>query len=180
MRITTKEITIPISPKPQSRPRSTVVKGRIKVYEDKEAKIYKEAIKIVCKNRIKEKIQKPNPVSLHIIFYLKNISTKKPDVDNLSKAILDALNGLLFDDDAQVIYLVSEKIQSDSESVVIKILEEKTKKEIIDLGIKKYNSIYDLAEIIGCSWRTLFRYKNDELGEKSNALIEAKLKKLFS
>ncbi|WP_303162450.1 RusA family crossover junction endodeoxyribonuclease [uncultured Sutterella sp.] len=34
---------------------------------------------------------------------------KKPDIDNLVKAILDGLNGIVFDDDAQVVQLSAAK-----------------------------------------------------------------------
>lgn len=35
--------------------------------------------------------------------------TGKPDCDNIAKAVLDALNGVAFDDDAQVVTLVVRK-----------------------------------------------------------------------
>lgn len=35
--------------------------------------------------------------------------TKKPDCDNLAKAVLDGLNGLAFVDDSQIVYLMVEK-----------------------------------------------------------------------
>ena len=35
--------------------------------------------------------------------------TKKPDLDNLAKAMLDALNGLAFKDDSQIVKLTIEK-----------------------------------------------------------------------
>lgn len=36
--------------------------------------------------------------------------TKKPDVDNIAKAILDSLNGLAYDDDSQVVRLSIDKV----------------------------------------------------------------------
>ncbi len=44
-----------------------------------------------------------------------NVSTlerryKEVDVDNLAKCVLDALNGIAFDDDSQVSTLISQKI----------------------------------------------------------------------
>jgi Holliday junction resolvase RusA-like endonuclease len=36
--------------------------------------------------------------------------TKKPDVDNLSKFVLDALNGVLYKDDDQVVRLTATKV----------------------------------------------------------------------
>ena len=34
---------------------------------------------------------------------------KKPDVDNIAKAVLDALNGIAYDDDKQITSLVIDK-----------------------------------------------------------------------
>ena len=47
------------------------------------------------------------PVSMEIDFYLPNHSRK--DIDNLSKAILDSLNGIVFVDDCQVVDLELHK-----------------------------------------------------------------------
>lgn len=53
-----------------------------------------------------------------------NISPiKKPDIDNIAKIILDALNKLAFNDDNQIIKLSIEKIYSEEEKVYIKIEE---------------------------------------------------------
>lgn len=38
--------------------------------------------------------------------------TKKPDADNIAKIIMDGLNGIAFDDDAQVVSLVVNKLYS--------------------------------------------------------------------
>ena len=47
--------------------------------------------------------------------------TKKPDTDNLAKAILDALNWIAYKDDAQVVVLSVEKIYSDVPRVEVRI-----------------------------------------------------------
>lgn len=49
--------------------------------------------------------------------------TKKPDIDNIVKIILDAMNGIAFKDDTQITKLNVEKKYSESESVYIKISE---------------------------------------------------------
>ena len=49
--------------------------------------------------------------------------TKKPDIDNIVKIILDAMNGIAFKDDTQITKLFVEKTYSTSESVKIKISE---------------------------------------------------------
>ena len=49
---------------------------------------------------------------------------KKPDADNVAKLILDALNGLVFEDDKQVVSLTVEKIQWPYGSVSVRIFEQ--------------------------------------------------------
>ena len=44
--------------------------------------------------------------------------TSRPDVDNVSKAIMDALNGVAYKDDAQVSVLVCEKRYTQDEARV--------------------------------------------------------------
>jgi Holliday junction resolvase RusA-like endonuclease len=46
---------------------------------------------------------------------------KKPDVDNIAKSILDALNGAAYDDDKQVVALMIHKEYSDTPRVDIKL-----------------------------------------------------------
>lgn len=50
--------------------------------------------------------------------------TKRPDIDNLVKAVLDALNGYLFEDDSQVTSVTSCKRFSESSGVNIRVNEE--------------------------------------------------------
>ena len=49
--------------------------------------------------------------------------TKKPDIDNIVKIVLDAMNGIAFKDDTQITKLQVEKLYSTSECVKIKISE---------------------------------------------------------
>ena len=49
--------------------------------------------------------------------------TKKPDLDNVAKAILDALNGLAYHDDSEVVELNIGKYWSDSPRVEVTLME---------------------------------------------------------
>jgi len=67
-------------------------------------------------DKVKSKIYLEAAVSLEINFYVKIPKTKKrgypvsrPDVDNYSKLIMDACNGILWNDDSQVITLIARK-----------------------------------------------------------------------
>ena len=47
--------------------------------------------------------------------------SKKPDLDNVCKSILDALNDAAFEDDAQVVKLIAEKVYADEPFVEVMI-----------------------------------------------------------
>ena len=47
--------------------------------------------------------------------------TKKPDIDNIIKIILDALNKMAFKDDNQITKIEVEKIYGDEEKIFVKI-----------------------------------------------------------
>lgn len=47
--------------------------------------------------------------------------SKKPDTDNVAKAILDAMNGIVYEDDAQVAGLVVQKFYAEKNEINIKI-----------------------------------------------------------
>lgn len=46
---------------------------------------------------------------------------KKPDIDNVIKSILDALNGVAYHDDTQVVAVFAEKYYSDTPRVEVEI-----------------------------------------------------------
>lgn len=49
--------------------------------------------------------------------------TKKPDIDNIVKAVLDAMNGFAYKDDTQITKIEVEKLYGDVEKLYIKIEE---------------------------------------------------------
>lgn len=49
--------------------------------------------------------------------------TKKPDLDNIAKAILDSLNGIAYKDDSQIVSLLISKKYSDRPRVEITLKE---------------------------------------------------------
>ncbi|MGF7145326.1 Holliday junction resolvase RusA-like endonuclease [Anaerotaenia torta] len=49
--------------------------------------------------------------------------TKKPDIDNIAKVVLDALNGVAYKDDTQVVQLTMSKVYSSMARVDVKIRE---------------------------------------------------------
>ena len=47
----------------------------------------------------------------------------KPDVDNIAKSILDAMNGFVFKDDNQVSKISVEKRYAENEKVFVRVIE---------------------------------------------------------
>ena len=50
--------------------------------------------------------------------------TKKPDIDNLAKSVLDGMNGVIFCDDKQVVSLHLKKVYASDPGVDILVKEE--------------------------------------------------------
>lgn len=128
---TTLDLRFDIAPQPQLRPRATAYGGRVRVYDPKKSSDYKKEIRAEAEHLLKlpelseavEKL-KDKPLSVVINTYhpipeswsnKKKIEhsgeykTSKPDSDNLAKPILDALNGLIWDDDSHIVELMSIK-----------------------------------------------------------------------
>lgn len=49
--------------------------------------------------------------------------TKKPDIDNVTKIVLDALNKMAFNDDNQITKVSVEKFYAEEEKIIVKIEE---------------------------------------------------------
>jgi Holliday junction resolvase RusA-like endonuclease len=50
--------------------------------------------------------------------------TKKPDLDNVAKAIIDGMNGIIFKDDSQIINLHVTKVYAEVGKVEVLVREE--------------------------------------------------------
>lgn len=105
------------APTPKGRPR-VAMRGRFPtVYTPKETR---EAEDSFMQQAIKQKPETPleGALSIRIKFYKikpKSMSKKvihwttKPDLDNLVKLVIDALNKVFFQDDAQIIEISASK-----------------------------------------------------------------------
>lgn len=60
------------------------------------------------------------PVALNIIFYVKN---NRADIDNMLKALLDCMTGIVYKDDSQIIELhCFKEIDKENPRTVIQVL----------------------------------------------------------
>lgn len=139
-------ITIPLPPMPQSRPRFSSRGGFTKAYEEKAMTDYKKSVAFYAKSRKTEYFEK-GPVGIVVRFYIyppKYLANgekrqealeneliyvdKKPDLDNYFKAVTDAINGICYKDDGQIVTFAGQKLYS---------YNPRTEIEIFRLGDKK-------------------------------------------
>lgn len=126
--------TVPGEPRGKGRPRFFVRKGgapdakaRVGTFTDNKTASYENLIKLEA--QAAGIILTEGPVTVRVIAYLgvpKSASkkrraamltdaerpTRKPDIDNVIKAVLDGLNGVAFADDKQVVGLTISKFWS--------------------------------------------------------------------
>lgn len=123
--------------KPTSKGRPRL--GRYGTYTDEKTVNYENLVKYSFLNKYKpELIEGAIKVKMLAIFevpqsYSKKkrvtlLNTKcnythKPDVDNISKIILDSLNGLAYKDDSQITRLEIEKQYGEQAKVIVEIEE---------------------------------------------------------
>ncbi|MFR7590254.1 MAG: RusA family crossover junction endodeoxyribonuclease [Longibaculum sp.] len=127
-------------PKAKGRPRF-VNRGKfVSTYTPKETLNYENLVKISFDSQIEDKyvIQGEIKATIKAFFSIPkstskkkeksmlegNIKpTKKPDCDNIAKTILDALNGIAYRDDSQIVELNVEKYYSHEPRVEVEVLE---------------------------------------------------------
>ena len=98
---------------PKARPRATKIGNRAVMYTPTQTKQFENYVKLVAAQHAPKELL-TNPLDVELEFYLqrpkslpKKIQhhTKKPDIDNLAKSVMDALEGIIYVNDAQVIAL---------------------------------------------------------------------------
>jgi len=133
---------VPLEPKSKGRPRFSRHGKFTKVYTDQATLDYETAIQ-VCAGKAMGS-QKPLETPLSVFLYIRlpiplsyskkrteaclsgsERPAKKPDIDNVAKAFLDAMNGTVYLDDTQVVELNIKKVYSAVAGVDVAIMEAK-------------------------------------------------------
>jgi Holliday junction resolvase RusA-like endonuclease len=133
------KLVVYVKPQPQGSSRAFVVNGRAVVTSaNKNLKPYRqeltETAKVVMGEREKPFAKKHEPVAVFMVFYLErpeSVPKKrrepvvKPDLSKLIRSTEDALTGLMYHDDAQIVRLVCNKYYGSPERVeiVVQILD---------------------------------------------------------
>lgn len=134
----------------KGRPRFSTYNGFVRTHTPKETMNYETKVVFSYKERNKGMSFEPNEmVRAKIVAYFlipkghyrfhkktnttdldakgqamldgKILPTKKPDCDNIAKIILDALNGIAYHDDSQVVELTVEKRYSENARVYVEL-----------------------------------------------------------
>ncbi|EOK16349.1 RusA family crossover junction endodeoxyribonuclease [Enterococcus faecalis] len=124
------KITLPLTPKPQSRPRFARRGNYVRTYEESAMTAYKRQVQSYLR-KAKPKIIEKGPIMVHVTFYVKPPKSalsnkqkrldvklermycdKKPDTDNYFKAVTDAAEGILYKNDGQIAVMVCQKLYS--------------------------------------------------------------------
>ena len=99
-------------------------------YKDPKVKTYEEYVRGIAELSMigKEMLGKDAPCAVVIIVYVKRSEKDKayypitkPDLDNVSKGILDSLNKIVYYDDKQVVDLTVSRLFSTRDCVEVKI-----------------------------------------------------------
>lgn len=128
-----------IEPVEQARPRATRYGRSIRVYDPPKVSKYKKELYRLAKE-LYHGDRADGAIEVEISFYRpvqKSLSKKerarrlsgehrptvKPDLDNYIKSTLDALNGILWTDDARIVDLHAHKYYSDDPHIEITVTE---------------------------------------------------------
>lgn len=126
--------TVPGKPHAKARPWATSVNGRAHVYTPKGTVTYEATVRSAAHNALSGRPPFAGAVDLDIRIRLappKSTSgvrmsamlsgrlkpTKRPDADNVLKAVVDGCNGVLYRDDANLTKITVEKIYASEAGV---------------------------------------------------------------
>ncbi len=129
--------TVPGPPQGKARPRL----GKGRTYTPQKTREYEELVRACFRAKAPGILPSTGKISLEMEIYMpiprsasktvreKMLSGeirpfKKPDSDNVEKAVWDALNGLAYFDDAQIVHNVTEKWYATVPCVVVTVWDE--------------------------------------------------------
>ena len=125
-------IDIPGEPKGKGRPRFSRASGH--PYTPKQTEIYENLVKLTFKQEYPDHrpVDTPLSVSITAVFQIpqswskrrraeaiRTPCRKKPDIDNILKAILDGLNGVAYLDDSQIVEVSVSKMYGERPHVIV-------------------------------------------------------------
>ena len=130
-------INIPGKPIGKARPKFSRMGNFVKTYTPEKTVNYENFVKMCWMQSGEEKLHGNIEATIAASFLISQSASKKkhreldgaycpkkPDCDNIAKSILDALNGIAYDDDSQIVKLTVIKLYSaDEEGVELYLTE---------------------------------------------------------
>lgn len=132
------KITLPVTPVPKGRPKTTIRYGRAVIYTPEKTLKFEKLVRHhlvaqgvkVIKNPVKMNVKFHMPIPKSWTKKKKNLAicgklkhTTTPDIDNLEKAVMDAMNGFVYSDDKLVFSKYSEKLYSENPRIELDVEE---------------------------------------------------------
>lgn len=133
-------ITIPGEPCAQGRPRFSTAGGFVKAYDPAKSRNYKSFVKLIAQEEIQAQGWKYTelPLAVTITAYASIPSSKskkfkqaaitglerpakKPDPDNIFKCVTDALSGIAYKDDKQIVAATINKWYAEVPRVEVRV-----------------------------------------------------------
>lgn len=115
------------NPVPQGRPRFFRRGNHVGAYDPAKSRVWKKLVADTASAHGCKPLDGPLYLSAHFRIQRPKTMTviephyKRPDIDNLIKALKDALTGICWHDDAQVCFLITSKTYSDTPGVDVEI-----------------------------------------------------------
>ena len=132
------DFVIPQQVVPQLRPRAAHVAGHTMVYDVHKCKNFKALVAVIAQECWRQPIICSHPIHLEIEFYLsipkstskkkmklmledRLLPTKKPDLDNAAKGVIDGMTGIVWHDDSQIASLYVRKFYDTQPCTKVKV-----------------------------------------------------------
>jgi len=126
--------TIPGIPVAKGRPKATTINGMARMYTPAKTVAYESAVAMFARQAMGAAEPIPGPVAVSIVATWPipaswskkrregaKWKTSKPDADNVAKAIGDACNGIVWQDDSQVVDLRCVKLYGAVPGVLVEV-----------------------------------------------------------
>lgn len=129
---------IPGDPVAKGRPKMTTFNGHARAYTPAKTRSYESLVKLACAQAMGTSAPFDEPLAIEILVRLsvpeswsrkrrgealagRVLPTKRPDLDNFVKAILDGMGSVAFVDDARAVDLVVKKRYAETPGVLVRL-----------------------------------------------------------